>query len=81
MFLSREQNGVDVTNKLSFLEDRDHPKEESKSLRISLALGSAMLQGLPHVSTCCYRHNYALGANGILTVRALGRWPGQGQVV
>lgn len=40
-----------------------------------------MLQQLLHVPISCYRYNYVLEANGMLTVRALGRWPGQGQVV
>lgn len=80
-FLSQDQNGAGVSSKLSLLEDRDHPKEGSKRLRISLSLGSAMLQQLPHVSTWCYRHNYVLGTDGILIVRAAGQVAGQGQVV
>lgn len=74
-FLSQDQNAAGVSSKLSFLEERDHRKEGSKQLRISLSLGSTMLQQLPHVSTWCYRHNYALGADGILTVRAAS-WAG-----
>lgn len=70
-----------LTNELSFLEYRGCPREESRWLRISPAQGSVMLQQLPHVSICCDRHSYVLGASGMLTVRALGRWPGQGQVV
>lgn len=79
-FLSQDQNAAGVSSQLSFLEGREHPKEGSRGLRISLSPGSAMLQQLPHVSTWCYRHSYALGADGILTVRAAGQvaWAGTG---
>lgn len=38
-FLSQEQNGLDVTSELSFLEDIGHPKEELRWLRISPGTG------------------------------------------
>lgn len=69
---SQEQNGVDGTIELSFQEDRGRPMEEPRWLRISPALGSTVLQQLLHFSIRC-RHNYALGAKGMLTVKA---WAG-----
>lgn len=47
--LSQEQKGVGITNELSFLEDRDHLKEESRDLRVTPSTGQCHA---PAITSC-----------------------------